>query len=183
MNLIETSLAGVYLIEPTVHGDARGWFFEVYSRARLLEAGLEIDFVQDNHSYSAQAGTLRGLHFQNDPYAQTKLVRCTRGRIRDVAVDIRRGSPQFGRWVAVELSEENKRQLFVPRGFAHGFVTLCADVEVQYKVDAYYHAASDRSIRYDDSALGVDWGAAAPILSAKDQQAPLLAASDCTFTY
>lgn len=183
MKVIPTSLDGVLILEPKVFGDQRGWFCETYSRKTMLEQGIDIEFVQDNQSLSAQKGTLRGLHFQNDPKAQTKLVRCTRGRVLDVAVDIRQGSPSYRQWVAVELSAENFRQLLVPKGFAHAFLTLTDDVEVQYKVDEYYAPECDRGIRYDDSDIGVDWGEITPILSAKDLNAPLLKESDCNFRY
>ena len=183
MHLTEINLKGVYILEPKVFGDHRGWFLETYSKSKLADLGIPVEFIQDNHSMSAQKGTLRGLHFQNNPFAQTKLVRCTRGAILDVAVDIRLGSPQYRQWTAVELSAENKRQLYIPKGFAHGFVTLTDDAEVQYKVDAEYAPACDRSIRYDDPELGVIWGISQSVLSAKDQNAPLLKDSDCNFIY
>ena len=135
MKLIETILDGVKVIEPAVFGDHRGWFMETYSYSKFKEAGIELNFVQDNQSFSATKGTLRGLHYQLNPKAQTKLVRCTRGAIFDVAVDIRKGSPTFGKWFGIELTAENKKQLLIPKGFAHGFMTLTEDVEVQYKVD------------------------------------------------
>lgn len=149
----------------------------------MEKAGLHLAFLQDNHSFSAQKGTLRGLHYQKNPFAQAKLVRCTHGAIMDVAVDIRRGSPFFGKWIAVELSAENKRQLFIPRGFAHGFLTLTDDVEILYKADQYYSPEADRSIAWNDPAIGVEWGVASPVLSLKDQNAPLLADSDANFVY
>jgi dTDP-4-dehydrorhamnose reductase/dTDP-4-dehydrorhamnose 3,5-epimerase len=181
MKVTETSLAGVKIVEPQVFGDNRGWFTETWSKEKLEALGIHIDFVQDNHSFSAQKGTLRGLHFQMNPKAQTKLLRCTRGRILDVAVDLRRDSPNFKKWVAVELSAENFRQLLIPKGFGHGFVTLTDNVEVQYKVDEYYAPECDRSIRFDDPAIGVDWGVQNPILSKKDLGAPLLKDSDINF--
>lgn len=183
MNVTKTKLDGVLIVEPKVFGDNRGWFMETYSEEKLAPLGIAVDFVQDNHSFSAQKGTLRGLHFQMHPKAQSKLLRCTRGRILDVAVDIRKGSPNYTQWVAVELSAENKKQLFIPAGFAHGFVTLTDDVEVQYKVDQYYAPDCDRSIRFDDPAIGVEWGMENPVLSQKDLSAPLLKDSDCNFTY
>ena len=149
----------------------------------MEKAGLYLAFLQDNHSFSAQKGTLRGLHFQKNPFAQAKLVRCAHGAIMDVAVDIRRGSPFFGKWIAVELSAENKWQLFIPRGFAHGFLTLTDDVEILYKTDQYYSPDADRSIAWNDPIIGVEWGVASPILSLKDQNAPLLADSDANFVY
>jgi dTDP-4-dehydrorhamnose reductase/dTDP-4-dehydrorhamnose 3,5-epimerase len=183
MNIIRTDIEDVLIIEPKIFGDHRGWFTETYSKDKFKELGIDIDFIQDNHSFSAQKGTLRGLHFQLNPKAQTKLIRCTKGEILDVAVDIREGSPTYKKWVAVELTEENKKQLLVPKGFAHGFITLTDDVEVQYKVDEYYSPENDRSIRYDDPDLNVDWGIDNPILSEKDLNAPLLSESDATFKY
>lgn len=183
MQVIKTELEGVYIIEPKVFGDNRGWFMETYSKDKLKELGIDIEFVQDNHSMSSQKGTLRGLHFQNNPKAQSKLVRCVSGSILDVAVDLRKGSPNYKKWVAVELSAENKRQLFIPRGFAHGFLTLTNDVEVQYKVDEYYAPECDRSIRFDDPEIGVNWNIEHPILSQKDLNAPLFKNSDCNFIY
>ena len=183
MNIIKTDIEDVITIEPKVFGDHRGWFTETYSKEKFREFGINIDFIQDNHSLSAQKGTLRGLHFQLNPKAQTKLVRCTKGKILDVAVDIREGSPTYKKWVAVELTEENKKQLLVPKGFAHGFITLTDNVEVQYKVDEYYSPENDRSIRYDDPEIGVDWGIEDPILSEKDLNAPLLKDSNINFKY
>ncbi|SHE83175.1 dTDP-4-dehydrorhamnose 3,5-epimerase [Alkalibacter saccharofermentans] len=183
MYIIKTDIEDVLIIEPKVFGDHRGWFTETYSKEKFREFGIDIDFIQDNHSLSAQKGTLRGLHFQLDPKAQTKLVRCTKGKILDVAVDIREGSPTYKKWVAVELTEENKKQLLIPKGFAHGFLTLTDDVEVQYKVDEYYSPENDRSIRYDDPEIGVVWDVDCPILSDKDLNAPLLKESDINFKY
>lgn len=169
-----TSIPPVMIVTPKKHGDARGFFSEVYKQSEWEKAGLDYTFVQDNHSFSAPVGTLRGLHFQTPPFAQDKLVRVTRGRILDVAVDIRRSSPTFGKHVAIELSAENWRQLFVPIGFAHGFVTLEPDTEVQYKVTALYSAANDRGLAYDDPDIGIDWplppGGA--LLSEKDKRWP-----------
>lgn len=181
MNLVKTEIEEVLIIEPKVFGDHRGWFIETYSKEKFKELGIDIEFVQDNHSLSAQCGTLRGLHFQLDPKSQTKLVRCTKGEILDVAVDLRIGSPTFKKWVAVELSEENKKQLLVPKGFAHGFLTLTDDVEVQYKVDEYYSKENDRSIRFDDPEIGINWGIDNPILSDKDINASFLKDSDVNF--
>ena len=181
MKLIKTKIDGVLIVEPKVFGDHRGWFMETYSKKVFEELGILIDFVQDNHSFSAQKGTLRGLHFQKEPKAQSKLVRCTKGSILDVAVDIRKGSPTYKDWVAVELSEENKKQLFIPKGFAHGFLTLTDDVEVQYKVDEYYSPENDCSIRYNDPELAVEWNWENPVLSDKDLNAPLLKDSGANF--
>lgn len=183
MNIVKTNVEDVIIIEPKVFGDHRGWFTETYSKEKFKEHGIEIDFIQDNHSFSAQKGTLRGLHFQLNPKAQTKLVRCTKGKILDVAVDLRVGSPTYKKWVAVELTEENKKQLLVPKGFAHGFLTLTDNVEVQYKVDEYYSPENDRSIRFDDPDIGVIWGGDSPILSDKDLNAPSLKESDINFKY
>lgn len=172
----ETGLAGVVVLTPRRFGDARGFFCETWNRARLAEAGIDRDFVQDNQSVSARAGTVRGLHFQSPPHAQAKLVRCGRGRLFDVAVDIRRGSPTYGRWVGVELSAENGRQMFVPEGFLHGFVTREPDTEILYKCTDYYAPDCDGAVRFDDPDIGIDWGIdpAAAILSDKDAAAPLL---------
>ena len=181
MKAVETGIKGLVVIEPDCHGDHRGWFMETYSKPKFEALGITCEFVQDNQSYSAQKGTLRGLHFQKNPMAQSKLLRCTRGKILDVAVDIRKNSPTYKKWFAVELSAENKKQFFMPKGMAHGFVTLTDDVEVQYKVDAVYAPECDRSIRFDDPDLGVDWGVSDPVLSEKDLRAPLLCDSDAHF--
>lgn len=181
MKITKTDIEDVLIVEPTVFGDHRGWFTETYSMLKFSELGINIEFIQDNHSYSAQKGTLRGLHFQISPKAQTKLVRCTRGKILDVAVDLRQHSKHYKKWIAVELTEDNKRQLLIPKGFAHGFVTLVDDVEVQYKVDEYYSPECDRSIRYDDPEICVDWGNVVPVMSDKDLHAPFLRDSDVKF--
>ena len=181
MEVIQTKLPDVKIILPRVFGDNRGWFMESWSARNLQEFGIDTEFLQDNHSFSAQKGTLRGLHFQKKPYAQAKLVRCSRGAILDVAVDIRKGSANYGKWVAVELSAENKKQLYIPRGFAHGFLTLTDEVEILYKADQYYSPEADRSIVWNDPAIGVEWGITNPILSQKDASAPLLADSDANF--
>ncbi len=170
----ETNLKDVYVLEPQVFGDARGWFMESWSLRKMEEAGIHVDFVQDNQSFSATKGTLRGLHYQLNPMCQAKLLRCTKGSILDVAVDIRKGSPQYAQWTAVELSAENKKQLFIPRGFAHGFLTLTDDVEVQYKADNYYAPECDGNIRWNDPEIGVKWPFDPVILSEKDEKAPLL---------
>lgn len=175
----------VRLIATKRFEDVRGWFAETWSQRGFRAEGLNIDFVQDNQSLSRQAGTIRGLHFQSEPYAQAKLVRCLRGRIFDVAVDIRRASPTFGCWVGVELSADNGHQLFVPRGFAHGFLTLEPDTEVAYKVDGFYDAASDGGICWDDKALAIDWplNGLTPILSDKDLRLPTLMEAGVDFSY
>lgn len=183
MNIVKTDIKDVFIIEPKVFGDHRGWFTETYSKEKFKELGVDIDFIQDNHSFSAKKGTLRGLHFQLNPKAQTKLVRCTKGKILDVAVDLREGSPTYKKWIAVELTEVNKKQLLIPKGFAHGFLTLTDDVQVQYKVDEYYSSENDRSIRFDDPEIGVVWGVDNPVLSDKDLNAPSLKESDINFKY
>lgn len=183
MEIIATELEGVYIIKSKVFGDHRGWFTETYSKEKFGELGIDINFIQDNHSLSVEKGTLRGLHFQLNPKAQTKLVRCTKGSILDVAVDIRKGSPTYKKWLAVELTDDNKKQLLIPKGFAHGFLTLTDNAEVQYKVDEYYSHKNDRSIRFDDSEIGIDWGIINPILSEKDLNAPFLKDSDANFRY
>lgn len=164
-------------VRPRKFGDARGFFSETFSARALAEHGLRYDFVQDNQSFSAERGVLRGLHYQLPPYAQTKLVRVVRGAIFDVAVDIRRGSPSFGKWIGLEVSAERWNQILVPAGFAHGFVTLEPGTEVAYKVDAYYSPEHDRGISHADPAIGIDWPVPAGErrLSDKDARAPLLA--------
>jgi dTDP-4-dehydrorhamnose 3,5-epimerase len=172
------------MIEPKVFGDHRGWFMETYSDASFKAAGIEISFVQDNQSFTAAKGTLRGLHFQLKPKAQTKLVRCTKGGIFDVAVDLRKGSPAFGKWIGMELSTNNKRQLFIPKGFAHGFVTLTDDVEVQYKVDEFYAPEWERAIIWSDPEIAIAWPFdITPLLSVKDESAPPLAVAENNFIY
>ncbi len=184
MQIEPTTLADVLIITPKRFGDDRGWFSETWNAATLAAQGVSIPFVQDNHSMSAAVGTLRGLHYQRPPHAQNKLVRCTRGAIFDVAVDARRGSPQFGAWVGVELSPQNGRQLLVPAGFLHGFVTRLPDTEVQYKCSDIYAPESDGAVRWDDPAIGIDWGLdGPPILSAKDRAAPLLRDADLPFQW
>lgn len=174
MQVTKTALDGVLILEPKVFGDARGWFMETWSARKFEAAGLNFNFVQDNQSYSAQRGTLRGLHYQTAPFAQAKLVRCTRGKLLDVAVDIREGSETFAKWVAVELTADNKKQLLIPRGFAHGFITLTDDVEIQYKADNFYAPNCDGNIRWDDAQIGIDWPFAPTILADKDAKAPTL---------
>lgn len=185
--MITTPLAlpGLLLIEPKRHGDARGFFVETYNRRRFAEAGVHDDFLQDNHSMSAAPGTVRGLHFQRPPHGQVKLVRAARGAVLDVVVDIRKGSPTFGRHAAVELSAENGRQLYVPEGFAHGFQTLTEGAEVIYKVTAYYAPEADAGLLWCDPALGIDW----PIppqeatVNARDAGFPTLAELENPFAW
>lgn len=171
---IETSLPGVYIIEPTVFYDERGYFMEFYNQKEFEELGIYINFVQDNYSYSIKAGVLRGLHLQLEPKAQTKLVRCVKGAIYDVVVDLRKGSPTFGKWESFILTEHNKRELLVPKGFAHGFLTLTSDTEVLYKVDEYYSPEHERSILWCDPDLNINWPMNDPLLSQKDKNAPKL---------
>ena len=174
MNFIQTAIEGVLIVEPEVHGDSRGFFMESWSRREFEQAGLNYDFVQDNHSSSTQKGTLRGIHFQRGEWSQAKLVRCARGAVLDVAVDLRPESPTYKQWVAVELSAENKRQLLIPRRMGHGFVTLTGDVEFLYKADNFYAPEHEGGIRWDDPELNIDWGVENPVLSAKDRNSPLL---------
>lgn len=175
----------VKLIKPKRFGDERGWFVETYNAARYAELGVGVTFVQDNHSMSSEVGTLRGLHFQAPPYGQDKLVRCVRGRIWDVAVDVRRGSPTWGQWVAAELTAENGHQLYVPIGFAHGFVTLEPDTEVEYKCSNLYTPQAEGGVLWSDPALGLPWPlpAAGPTLSAKDEVLPPLKDLESPFDY
>ncbi len=185
MNFIKTKLPEVLIIEPKVFFDERGYFFESYRNDKLEEAiGHKIDFIQDNESKSSY-GVLRGLHYQLPPFAQSKLVRVIKGSILDIAVDIRKGSPTFGKYVAAELSEENKRMMFIPRGFAHGFAVLSDEAILAYKVDNYYSKESDRGIAFDDPALAIDLQieSDAVLLSAKDRAQPLLADVDKIFDY
>ncbi len=180
LDVQELALLGVFEIKPAKFGDHRGFFSETFHAPKLKEAEIDVDWVQDNHSYSAEAYVLRGMHYQLPPFAQDKLVRVVRGRIFDVVADIRRDSPTFGKWLSLEISSERWNQLFVPKGFAHGFLTLEADCEVLYKVSAVYAPDHDRSIRFDDEQLDIAWplNGQAPQLSAKDQAAPLLADAD-----
>lgn len=176
MTVKETRIKDLYLVQPAVFGDKRGYFLESWSRAAFKEAGLPYDFVQDNHSFSSAKGTLRGIHFQRGDKAQAKLVRCVRGSVWDVAVDLRPESPTYREWFALELSAENKRQLLIPRHFGHAFLTLTDNVEFLYKVDREYAPADEGGIRWDDPVLGIQWGIRAPILSEKDKNLPLLSA-------
>ena len=181
MKITPTNIKGVSIIELDIFEDARGWFTESYNKKNLAKHGINANFVQDNHSFSKLKGTLRGLHFQNLPHPQAKLTTCTRGAVLDVAVDLRKNSSTYKKWVSVELTEKNKKQLFVPRGFAHGFMTLTDNTEFQYKIDNYYDKESDKSIRFDDPEIGIDWGNENPILSEKDKNAPFLKDSNINF--
>lgn len=175
----------VRLVATRRFADARGWFTESFNESRFAAAGITARFCQDNHSLSRSPGTLRGIHFQRAPHAQAKLVRCSRGRVFDVAVDLRRASPTFGKSVGVELSAEGGEQLFVPAGFGHAFLTLEPDCEVIYKVDAPYSVVSDAGVAWDDPMLAIAWplGGSAPVLSQKDQALPTLSVAECDFSY
>lgn len=181
MKLIPLKLQDASLLEPVVHGDHRGFFMESYNEAVMNDLGLNYNFIQDNQSLSAEPGVLRGLHYQLNPKAQTKLVRVLSGAIYDVILDVRRGSGTFGQWVGVILSEYNKRQLLVPKGFAHGFCTLAPNTQVLYKVDEYYSPEHDRGILWNDPALHIDWPVSEPQLSDKDRRHPLFANAEMNF--
>lgn len=182
MQVTELSLSGVKIIEPTYFEDYRGYYCETYSKRTLAQYGIDCEFVQDNHSMTLKKGTLRGIHFQNNPVPQIKLVRCTKGRVKDVVVDLRRDSPTFKQWLAVELSAENRKQIWIPSGFGHAFLTLEDECEVQYKVTGLYEPTLDRAIRWDDPEIAIDWGISDPIISVKDTKAPTLAESDVNLT-
>ncbi|MFC1752099.1 dTDP-4-dehydrorhamnose 3,5-epimerase [Thermoproteota archaeon] len=176
MNVTETKLKGVFIIEPVVFNDHRGFIYEFYQQEKFKEAGITCSFVQDNHSRSKQ-GVLRGLHFQAEPYGQAKLVRAVQGKIFDTAIDLRKGSPTFGQWTGAILSNENKKMLFIPDGFAHGFYVLSNTADVHYKCSRYYRPEAERSIIWNDPQLAIDWpliNNQPPILSLKDAEAPLL---------
>ena len=174
MTFIRGNLEGVWIIEPKVFGDNRGFFMETWSRRDFEENGLFYDFVQDNHSSSTLKGTLRGIHFQRGSKAQAKLMRCVRGAVLDVSVDLRPSSPTYKQWQAVELSEENRRQILIPRGFGHGFLTLTDHVEFLYRADNPYAPEADTGLLWNDPELGIEWGIESPILSEKDRHNPLL---------
>lgn len=183
MLIEQTPLAGLFLITPERFGDNRGFFAELYSARALANHGVNTVFLQDNHSVSGQAGTVRGLHFQAPPYAQAKLVRCGRGALFDVAVDIRKGSDTYGQWFGAELSFDNGAQLYIPAGFAHGFATLTDDTEIVYKCSDFYAPQAEGALRFDDPDINIDWhlNGMNPILSAKDAVAPCLAAFQSPF--
>jgi len=185
VNIEKTPLEGVLVLTPSRFGDHRGFFEETWNRKLLAEAGIRLDFVQDNHSLSETAGTVRGLHFQAPPMAQDKLVRCGRGAIFDVAVDIRRGSPTYGKWFGTQLSFANGRQLLVPAGFAHGFATLENDTEIVYKCSDYYAPQSEGALLWNDPDIGIDWGLGdtPAVLSGKDETAQGINGFDSPFTY
>lgn len=182
MKLIRTPLEGVVLIEPTIHSDIRGYFVETYHKLKLEEAGLNYDFVQDNQSFSVSPGTLRGLHYQLNPKPMTKLVKVLHGAIYDVAVDIRHGSPTFGKYVGAILTSDNQRQLLIPRGFAHGLCTLVPNTVVTYKIDQFYDASLDRALAWDDPKININWPVGDPIVSEKDARAPRLNEAEINFT-
>lgn len=172
IKITETGIPGLLVLEPQVFGDHRGFFMESWNKRAMQEAGLYYDFVQDNHSSSTVKGTLRGIHFQQGDKAQAKLVRCVRGSVLDVAVDLRSDSPTYKQWFGVELTETNKKQFLIPRGFGHGFLTLTDHVEFMYKADNYYAPEADAGIRWNDSTFAITWGVNNPILSDKDRVAP-----------
>lgn len=179
----KTAIPEVVVLTPRVFADDRGYFFETFSEAALAEAGIVFNAKQENHIMNNQPGVIRGLHFQNSPYAQAKLVRCIKGEVDDVAVDMRKGSPTYLKWVMVRLTEENKKQLYLPKGFAHGVISRSEYSEVQYVVDEVYKPEADRSIRYDEAEIGVEWEIDNPVLSDKDKNASSLSMSDCNFIY
>ncbi len=183
MKLQELEIQGVKILEPDYYEDYRGYYSETYSARTLKEKfGINTVFVQDSHSFTLKKNTLRGIHFQLNPKSQTKLVRCTRGKILDVVVDLRKGSSSFAKWLAVELSEENKKQIWIPKGFGHAFLSLTDNCEVQYKVDEFYEPEYDRSIAWNDPDINVLWEIKDPIISQKDMNAPLLKNSDVNFS-
>lgn len=183
MKVTELEIKGVYLIEPDIFKDYRGYYMESYSQRTLSEYGINDIFVQDNHLLSLKKGTLRGIHFQNEPYAQSKLLRCTKGKILDVVVDLRKSSPSYKKWISVILDSTTKNQIYIPRGFGHACISLVDDVEVQYKVDNLYEPSHDRSIAWNDPELNIDWKICEDeiIVSEKDKNAPLLKDSDVNF--
>lgn len=183
MRIEATDFPGLYLVRPTVFEDRRGFFMETFNSREFEETGIEVGFVQDNHARSEEAGVLRGLHFQAPPSAQAKLVRVSAGAVLDVAVDIRKGSPTYGKWFATKLSAGNKLQLFIPRGFAHAYLTLAPGTEFQYKVDAFYDPERDAGIRWNDPDLAIDWPVAEPILSDKDKSLPWFREYDSPFMF
>lgn len=183
MKLIETELAGVKIFEPTVFEDYRGYYMESYSARTMEQMGISNIFVQDNHFLSLKKGTIRGIHFQNSPKAQSKLLRCTKGALLDIVVDLRKGSPTYKKWISVELSEENKKQIFIPKGFGHACISLVDNTEGQYKVDEFYEPQYDRAIAWNDPELNIDWQMDEIIVSEKDKNAPFLSQSDVNFIY
>lgn len=183
MRVIETKIKDVKIIEPRVFFDNRGFFFEALSAKKLEEIGVNFSVKQENCAFSLKKGTIRGLHFQNNPMAQTKLVRCVKGRVMDYAVDLRKGSPTYMKYVQVELSDENKLQLYIPKGFAHGVISLVDNSIIEYYTDNEYSPIHDRAVRYNDPLINIDWPIDNLILSEKDKNAKLLSESDCNFIY
>lgn len=183
MEIANLSIPGIKVLQPKYFEDFRGYYCETYSSRTLVELGIDTVFVQDNHSYSKAKGTIRGIHFQNNPKPQIKLVRCVRGRVMDFVVDLRKDSPFYKQWISVELSEENRKQIWIPHGFGHAFITLEDCCEVLYKVDEWYNPALDRAIFWSDPEINITWGITDPILSEKDKQAPKLMDSDANFVY
>jgi len=182
MRITELELKGVKIIEPKYFEDFRGYYCETYSKRTMQEKGIDTVFIQDNHSLSLKKGTIRGIHFQINPKPQTKLVRCTAGRIMDYVVDLKKDSPTYKKWISVELSAENRRQIWIPNGYGHAFITLEDNCEVQYKVDELYYPEFDRAITWNDPDITIDWGSSNPIISEKDTKAPILRESDVNFT-
>lgn len=183
MKKTETKLPEVFLIEQDLFYDNRGFFTQSYATNTYEAIGIRNEFVQDNHAKTLKKGTIRAIHFQNDPCAQGKLVRCTRGKVLDVAVDLRKGSPTYKQWVAVVLSDDDLKQIYIPRGFGHGYLTLEDNCEVQYKCDGLYDKPTERVLRWNDPQIGIEWGIDDPILSEKDASAPLLDECDINFKY
>lgn len=183
MIVLDAFLNDIKLLMPTVHNDSRGYFMESYSRSTFSSLGITSEFVQDNQSYTAKKGTLRGIHFQNSPMAQAKLIRIMHGAVLDVAVDLRKNSPTYLKWISTVLNADNKHMLYIPRGYGHGFVSLTDDVVFLYKVDNYYSKEYDRGIIYNDPTIAIDWKISNPILSPKDLKAPLLQNCDCNFVF
>lgn len=181
MNKIATKIEGVYIIEPKVFSDERGYFCEAINIKELKELGIDFAPVQENKAYSFKKGTIRGLHFQNEPYAQAKLVRCSKGAVMDYAIDMRKNSDTYLNWVGVNLTEDNHKQLYIPKGFAHGVISLQDDTLIEYYVDNFYSAKDDRSVRYNDPDINIDWGMKEFILSEKDKNAVFARESDCNF--
>lgn len=181
MKITELEIPGVLLIEPQYFEDERGYYVESYSKKTLQKFDINFDFIQDNHSFTKNKGTLRGIHFQNNPKAQTKLIRCTNGKVLDVVVDLRKDSKTFKKWIATELSAENRKQILIPRGFGHGFLTLEDNCEFLYKVDEFYEPTLDRAIKWNDPELNIDWGTLDVFISEKDTKAPYLKDSDVNF--
>jgi dTDP-4-dehydrorhamnose 3,5-epimerase len=183
MKITETTIPDVKILEPKYFQDDRGYYCETYSKQTLSEFGINDIFVQDNHAYSKKRGIIRGIHFQNNPQAQTKLVRCVVGSVMDFAIDLRKGSPTYKKWISVELNKENHKQIYIPKGFGHAYITLTQESEVLYKVDNFYFPNLDRAISYNDPEIAIDWGNDAPVISQKDTRAPFLKDSDINFIY